>query len=91
MDGAPRSPLPSLSMMPPRPPLTVRKLSDHFGQYILLIECVCGHVRTARPETLARFASWDAELAAVARRLRCSKCGARQCSVAVRPEMKRDG
>jgi len=77
-------------MMPPRPPLTVVKLSDHFGQYRLVIECVCGHVRLARPETLARIAGWDADLTIVARRLRCSKCGARQCSVAVRPEVKRD-
>jgi hypothetical protein len=43
----------SLSMMPPRPPLTVIKLSDHFGQYVLTLKCECGHTRTARPRTLA--------------------------------------
>lgn len=78
-------------MMPPRPPLTVVKLSDHFGQYVIVIECVCGHVRTTRPQTLAKLSSWDTKLVDVAKRLRCSKCGARSCSVAVRPEMKRDG
>ena len=77
-------------MVPPRQPPKTLKLSDCLGQYVLTIECVCGHVRIARPQTLAKMAGWDAELMAVAKRLRCSKCGARQCSVAVRAESKRD-
>jgi len=40
-------------MMPPRAPLTVVKLSDHFGQYVLTLKCTCGHTRTAQPKTLA--------------------------------------
>jgi hypothetical protein len=78
-------------MMPPRKPPTVLKLSDHGGQYVLTIKCSCGHTRTAQPQTLAGIAGWDATLESVMKRLRCSRCGARKCSVAVRPEMKRDG
>jgi hypothetical protein len=74
--------------MPPRPMLTVVRLSDHFGQYVLTLKCECGHTRTAQPDTLA---GWDALLADVVKRLRCSRCGQRMCSVAVRPETKRDG
>ena len=77
--------------MPPRPPLTVVKLSDHFGQYILTLKCECGHTRMAHPETLARIAGWEVELAYVVKRLRCSKCGKRTCTASVRPETKRDG
>jgi hypothetical protein len=80
-----------LAMMPPRPTFTVVKLSDHFGQYVLTIVCPCGHTRTANPETLARFAGWDATLSEVIKRMRCSKCGAHDCRVTVRPETKRDG
>ncbi len=78
-------------MMPPRPPIKVVKLRDHFGQYVLTINCTCGHTRTAQPQSLAHFAGWDALLVDVVKRMRCSKCGARKCSVSVRPETKRDG
>jgi hypothetical protein len=78
-------------MMPPRKPLTVVKLSDHFGQYVLTLKCECGHTRTAQPQTLAALAGWDTLLADVVKRLRCSQCGRRLCSVAARPETKRDG
>jgi hypothetical protein len=78
-------------MMPPRPPLNVVKLSDHFGQYVLLLKCECGHTRIAQPQTLAALAGWDALLADVVKRLRCSHCGRRGCSATVRPETKRDG
>jgi hypothetical protein len=30
-------------MMPPRPPITVVKLSDHFGQYVLTTIELRGH------------------------------------------------
>lgn len=78
-------------MMPPRPPLTVVKLSDHFGQYVLILSCACGHTRTANPQTLARVVGWDASLADVIKRLRCSKCGKRRCNASVCPETKRVG
>ena len=51
-------------MMPPRPPLTIAKLSDNFGQYVLTLKCACGHVaqrpaqnagRTRRMGRAARF------------------------------------
>jgi hypothetical protein len=78
-------------MMPPRPSLTVVKLSDHFGQYVLVLKCECGHTRIAQPQTLAALAGWDAALSDVVKRLRCSQCGRRLCNVIVRPETKRDG
>jgi hypothetical protein len=78
-------------MMPPRSPLTVDRLADHFGQYVLILKCACGHSRIAQPQTLARLAGWDALLTEVVRRLRCSQCGKRKCTATVRPEMKRDG
>jgi hypothetical protein len=69
-------------MMPPRLPLTVVKLSDHFGQYVLTLKCECGHTRTAQPQTLAGLAGWDALLADVMKRLRCSQCAPRQNAMA---------
>jgi hypothetical protein len=78
-------------MMPPRAPLTIVKLSDHFGQYVLTLKCECGHTRIAQPQTLAAITGWDALLNEVLKRLRCSHCGARKCSATVRPETKRDG
>ena len=78
------------AMMPPRPPLTIVKLSDNFGRYVLTIMCSCGHTRIAQPKTLACIAGWDATLTDVVKRMRCSRCGARKCSVTVRPETKRD-
>jgi hypothetical protein len=87
----PRTNRDNRQMMPPRPPPTVVKLSDNFGQYVLTLKCECGHTRTAQPQTLAALAGWDALLANVVKRLRCSCCGRRLCSVTVRPETKRDG
>ena len=78
-------------VIPPRPLVAVVRLSDHFGQYVLILKCECGHTRTAQPQTLAALAGWDALLADVVKRLRCSRCGRRLCSVTVRPETKRDG
>jgi len=80
-------------MMPrDRQPLNVVKLSDYGGQYMLVLKCSkCGHSREARPNVFARFAGWDAPLASVLQRLRCSKCSARRCTATARREMKRDG
>ena len=72
------------AMMRPRPPLNVVKLSEHGGQFVLTIICPCGHTRTASPSTLARFAGWDALLADVVKRMRCSKCGEHKCRMTVR-------
>jgi hypothetical protein len=40
------------TMMPLRRPITVAKLSDHFGHYVLNLMCKCGHTRTAQPKTM---------------------------------------
>jgi hypothetical protein len=60
--------------------LKIERLSDEFGQYEILLTCTCGHSRRCHPKTLALIAGWDAKLADVVRRLRCSKCGERKCS-----------
>lgn len=60
--------------------LNITKLSDEFGQYVIFLECACGHTRRASPHTLAAFAGWDANLADVVRRLRCSKCDQKKCT-----------
>jgi hypothetical protein len=77
--------------MPPRRPPVVVKLSDHFGQYVLLLTCAaCGHHRKADPEVLAKIAGREAALADVLKRLRCSKCGVHGCMAKVLPATKRD-
>jgi hypothetical protein len=60
--------------------LKIEKLSDEFGQYLIYLSCPCGHIRRCNPHTLAAFAGWDATLAKVVKRLRCSKCNQRKCT-----------
>lgn len=72
-------------------PLTVTKLSDYGGQYILLLKCShCSHFREAQPAVFARFVGWEATLESVLGRLRCSRCGALRCTATVRRPTKRD-
>src|ERR1700728_2687097 len=63
--------------------LKIDKLSDHFGQYGIFLRCSCGHWRECYPNTLAAIAGWDARLADVAKRMRCSKCGRKDCVATV--------
>jgi hypothetical protein len=65
--------------------LKITRLSDEFGQYSISLECPCGHTRRCSPHTLAAFAGWDAELQAVVRRLRCSKCNQKRCTARAVP------
>jgi len=69
----------------------IEKLSDEFGQYMLVLKCAaCGHERSAEPKTLGRLCGWDAKLEEVAKRMRCSKCGKKQCAArAVRAQKPR--
>jgi hypothetical protein len=60
--------------------LKIEKLSDEFDQYLIFIECACGQTRRCDPSTLAHIAGWDARLADVVKRMRCSKCGERRCA-----------
>jgi DNA-directed RNA polymerase subunit RPC12/RpoP len=70
----------------------IDKLSDHFGQYSLLIVCeFCGHKRAAEPHTLGKLCGWDTRLDDVAKRMRCSKCGKKQCTVQATPLTKPRG
>ena len=63
--------------------LQIDRLSDEFGQYQIVLTCSCGHRRECYPVTLARIAGWDARLVDVAKRMRCSKCGRKDCVATV--------
>jgi hypothetical protein len=64
-----------------RPP-RIPKLSDRFGDYVLVITCrECKHGRRTEPQAIAKLLGWDAPLAKVAARMRCSNCGARGCDL----------
>jgi hypothetical protein len=65
--------------------LKITKLSDEFGQYVIYLRCECGHIRGWSPNTFAGFASWDAKLEDVVRRLRCSKCNQKRCTARTVP------
>jgi hypothetical protein len=70
----------------------IDKLSDEFGQYTLVLKCAaCSHERTAEPHTLGRLCGWDARLEDVAKRMRCSKCGKKKCTVRALPPRKPRG
>jgi hypothetical protein len=58
--------------------LKIDKLSDEFGQYLIFIECGCGHSRRCH-QTLAAIAGWDARPNDVVKRMRCSKCNQKKC------------
>jgi hypothetical protein len=64
----------------------LEKLSDEFGQYVLILKCgCCLRERCTTPNMIAHIMGWDAKLVDVARRMRCSTCGARQCSARAVP------
>jgi ribosomal protein L44E len=70
----------------------IDKLSDEFGQYSLVLKCAeCGHERKAEPLTLGRLCGWDARLEDVAKRMRCSKCGKKRCTLKAFPPKKPRG
>jgi hypothetical protein len=70
--------------------LKVEKLNDEDGGYSLVIRCgACGHERTAEPSTLGKLCGWSAKLTDVAERMRCSKCGKKQCTLRAIPPPRR--
>jgi hypothetical protein len=82
----------SPGMMPrDQTPLIVVKLSDHGGQYVLMLKCEnYGHRREAHPEVFARLAGWEIALETIVDRLRWSQFGANRCMATARRPMKRD-
>jgi len=75
-----------------RPKCRIEKLSDEFGQYSLVLTCgACRYERKADPHVLGRLCGWDARLEDVAKRLRCSKCGKKACSMRAIPTSKPRG
>lgn len=70
----------------------IEKLSDEFGQYTLVLKCAaCGHERATHPTTLGRLCGWDAKLTDVEKRLRCSKCDKKRCTLRAIPPRKPRG
>jgi len=70
--------------------LKVEKLNDEGGVYSLVITCgACGHNRTTEPHALGKLCGWQAKLVDVEKRMRCSKCGKKQCSLRAIPPPRR--
>jgi hypothetical protein len=66
--------------------LDIKLLRDEFGQYDLCLKCEsCLHERRASPHTLAKLCGWDARLGDAVRRMRCSICGKKKCTVRAVP------
>jgi hypothetical protein len=66
--------------------LKITKLGDEFGQYELILKCgSCLRERHTTPHLLANICGWDAKLEDVARRMRCSVCGAKKCTARALP------
>jgi hypothetical protein len=53
----------------------IQKLDDCFGLFLVRVTCKCGASRDITPEALARMVGWTTTFAAIAPRMRCSKCG----------------
>jgi hypothetical protein len=68
------------------PDMLIQKLNDEFGQYTLILTCrSCLRERRTTPHLLARICGWEAKLEDVARRMRCSICGKKQCTARAVP------
>jgi Zn finger protein HypA/HybF involved in hydrogenase expression len=66
------------------PPDNIRKLSDHFGDYVIDVRCrKCAHQREVTPHVLARIFGWNADFRKVTARFRCSKCHGRNVDVQI--------
>jgi hypothetical protein len=66
--------------------LKIDKLSDEFGQYTLVLMCEsCLRERHTVPHLLAKLCGWDAKLETVARHMRGSICGKKQCTARAVP------
>ncbi len=49
---------------------------------MLVIACrKCRHTRVTPPAALAKIVGWEISLIALATRLRCSNCGAKDCTL----------
>jgi hypothetical protein len=78
--GDPKLYIDTVSLMPRD--FKLNRLSDEFGQYLLVIKCAaCAHERRAYPNLLAHICGWNTKLADLKNRLRCSKCGRKSCHV----------
>jgi hypothetical protein len=72
--------------------LKVERLSDEFGQYELILKCEsCLREWHTTPHMVANICGWDARLADVARRMRCSVCGKKKCAARAVPLTKPRG
>ena len=66
------------------PPSAIKHLDDFNGDYLIFVRCrVCRRAREITPRELAGRVGWTAELSALARRLKCARCGTRAVDVAI--------
>jgi len=76
----------------PLPARAIDKLSDHSGSYLICVTCLrCKHEREILPRSLAHIVGWNATLEQACRRLRCSRCQAREYRVEVAFDRKPRG
>lgn len=65
-------------------PGAIKHLDDFNGDYLIFVRCrACRRAREIDPRELAARVGWNAELAAITRRLKCSGCGASAPEVAI--------
>ena len=66
------------------PPSAIKHLHDFNGNFLIFVRCrACRRAREVDPEELAARVGWDAKLAAIAPRLKCSRCGASGADLAI--------
>jgi len=70
---------------------TIKKLDDDFAMFIVNIDCKCGHSRCVKPDVLAKFVGWKCTLDELSKKLRCSKCQAKEPEVFATPEPRPRG
>lgn len=76
----------------PLPSSSISKLNDHFGQYVICIQCqVCKHFAELEPATLARQHGWQAPFAPIVPTLHCPTCFSPRCTVQIAFEKKPRG
>jgi hypothetical protein len=69
----------------------IKKLSDNFGNFVMRVECKCGHLRDVQTAFLEKLAGRDCTLEKLTGLLRCSKCQAKNPEVyAIRKPVDRE-
>ena len=74
------------------PPDTISRLDDHFGQYLICVQCpACGNRAEVSPATLAPRYGWRRAFREIVPNFRCSYCRHKPCRVEIAFESKPRG